>query len=69
MNIVGQKIQECCEAFTESRNPHHDNESYMALIFVDENCVVTAGIDLPPLKYCPWCGREIMFEQGQAGVL
>jgi len=39
-----------------ANEPGTDNEGYGNLIYVDEDGVAVMGDNLPPIRFCPWCG-------------
>lgn len=43
--------QPCCETWTMAHGSGTDNEGYEALISDGR-----MGYELPPLRFCPWCG-------------
>ena len=52
----------CCDAFEASTKDGTDNEAWEPLTYVDEETgSVRMGNDrLPPIKFCPWCGVEVL---------
>ncbi len=47
--------KKCCQEFDRALEGGTDNEGYGKLIYIDGD-VTTTGCNLPPIKYCPWCG-------------
>lgn len=47
-----------CEPFQKAQETCTDNEGYGRLISRSSYGWVT-GCDLPPIKFCPWCGNEL----------
>lgn len=47
----------CCEDWEEAHKRGTDNESYDVLIGY-ENGLPVIGSDLPPVRFCPWCGAR-----------
>lgn len=48
-----------CQAFKDAQLSGTDNEAWGRLIRRDGAEGWSIGIDLPPMKFCPWCGREV----------
>jgi hypothetical protein len=48
-------IAPCCNAWGKSEESGTDNEGYAALRW-DLDGEWHFGLDLPPVKFCPWCG-------------
>lgn len=48
----------CCDDFERAKQPHTDNEEYGPLIIEVEGPVMI-GANLPPIRFCPWCGAEV----------
>lgn len=48
----------CCDEFLLALNEGTDNEGWMPLISI-ENGRWDMGLDLPPLNFCPWCGKKL----------
>lgn len=47
----------CCEAWLKAQEPETDNEAYSWLLDKDLDGNWTIGSYLPPVKFCPWCGK------------
>jgi len=47
-------MDSCCETFEKATKRGTDNEGYGALIYGPS----LIGCDLPPMDYCPWCGKR-----------
>jgi len=53
-----KEIKCTCQAFNDAQLAGTDNEAYGALIrFWDGEW--KAGCDLPPITFCPWCGKSL----------
>jgi len=50
--------QPCCIAWELAHQTASDNEGYGPLISYDKDRNAEIGADLPPVKFCPWCGAE-----------
>lgn len=46
-----------CQAFKDAQGPCTDNEGYGRLLRRDGPDAWSIGSNLPPLKFCPWCGK------------
>ena len=60
-------VESCCEAWAKAHEWKTDNEEYQALVHYDwydreyrENpsTVARIGSNLPPVRFCPWCGAK-----------
>jgi hypothetical protein len=52
-------ILSCCRTMSNAHERGSDNEGYGALIcYTQEGPEMGDG--LPPIKFCPWCGREVV---------
>ena len=50
---------ECCEPMIKAQESGTDNEAYGALISYYGGNDAGVGCDLPPITFCPWCGKKI----------
>lgn len=51
---------DCCMAMIQAQQSGTDNEMYGALVrYYDPDNTVWMGCDLPPITFCPWCGKKI----------
>jgi hypothetical protein len=48
---------QCCEAWEKAQQSGTDNEAYGRLLYGADDWRM--GCDLPPVKFCPWCGAEV----------
>ena len=48
----------CCNDFAHARQMETDSDCYRAAIYEYEG-ELNIGCGLPPIKYCPWCGKEV----------
>ena len=48
----------CCNAFAKALESGTDNEAWSHLIWWMHD-FWKMGADLPPLAYCPWCGKKL----------
>jgi len=51
----------CCAQLAHAFQSCTDNEAYgrLAHIFNHSPSSIYFGSDLPAIKFCPWCGREM----------
>jgi len=49
----------CCNEFSKATARGTDNEGYSCLIRFDGDEAII-GLDLTPLKFCPWCGKPFL---------
>ena len=58
MNMVTLPKEPCCEHWKHAHEIGTDNEEYSVLVWYDEDDKGRAAIgsDLPPVRFCPWCG-------------
>ncbi len=53
----------CCVSMATAFSHGSDNEGYGSLLHSwggnKTERLIGIGSDLPPLKYCPWCGFEV----------
>jgi len=49
----------CCDAFGQAFECGTDNEAWGSLMRHDGDGDLSIGCGLPPIKYCPWCGRPV----------
>lgn len=52
----------CCETWEAAHQWSTDNEMYGPLIWPPERTEsgkYEMGTDLPPIRFCPWCGVEV----------
>lgn len=54
----------CCSEFLRAQESGSDNEGYGRLISC-ANGLWQIGDGLPPLAYCPWCGKDLEEQHGQ----
>lgn len=47
----------CCEAWLQAQEDCTDNEAWRPLIDKDDAGNWRMGSMLPPVRFCPWCGR------------
>jgi len=47
-----------CPQFIAAQQAGTDNEMYGALLYSDADGWAM-GCDLPPISYCPWCGKPV----------
>lgn len=52
----------CCDDFESAQHPGTDNEMYGSLIH-NFGGKFEIGHDLPTMRFCPWCGRDIRKKQ------
>lgn len=52
---------DCCEAMKDAQQSGTDNEAWGPLVRG-----TSIGCGLPPIKFCPWCGRPVPGEQRDA---
>ena len=50
--------EKCCDAWEKAHESCTDNEGYGALIFSSFDGEEHMGVDLPRVKFCPWCGAK-----------
>lgn len=48
----------CCDALERAHEHGTDNEGYGPLLY-SAYPVWAIGSDLPPMRFCPWCGKEL----------
>ena len=68
---MSQPIVRCCESMIHAHESGTDNEGYEELVvYYDESWpngrpvgVPLIGDDLPPIQFCPWCGRPVVVEE------
>lgn len=56
------EVEVCCRPFAAALEPGTDNECYGALIcdvWLDPPQEWIAGVGLPVIRFCPWCGKEL----------
>ena len=53
LNELEAKKDFCCLPFEDAHQSGTDNEGFGPLLRID-----TIGCELPPIKYCPWCGAQ-----------
>ena len=46
----------CCEAFRVAHEAGSDAEGYGSLMREGD---FQSGVELPALRYCPWCGHAV----------
>lgn len=46
---------DCCDAWTEAQQSGTDNEGYGRLLY-ETMGQWSIGSELPPIRFCPWCG-------------
>jgi len=49
----------CCMPMIQAQQAGTDNEAYGALVSCSIEMIIEIGCDLPPITFCPWCGRKI----------
>ena len=67
-NIDGKLRVVCCADMAHACLKGTDNEGYSSLVMctlVAMDGTVVIGCDLPPARYCPWCGGELTPEFGR----
>lgn len=47
-----------CSEFQDAQKKYTDNEGWDPLIYEWDNGW-GIGSDLPPMNYCPWCGKSV----------
>jgi hypothetical protein len=47
----------CCDNLRNAFDVHTDNEGWGPLAKVEAN-LIHIGDELPPIRYCPWCGTS-----------
>lgn len=52
--------EQCCNAWSKAQQPGTDNEMYGQLLrnYGGASNDWHIGCDLPPVKFCPWCGAK-----------
>ena len=50
------ETENCCDTFRRAVEEDTDNEGYEALAHYSDDGSVVMGSNLPPIKFCPWCG-------------
>jgi hypothetical protein len=50
-------LSECCRTWKTACGPGTDNEGYSSLV-CDIGGDEEIGLDLPPVRFCPWCGTR-----------
>ena len=48
----------CCPEWLKAQQSGTDNEGYGRLIQVYPDGAASMGSDLPPIRFCPWCGAD-----------
>lgn len=48
----------CCTDMRDAHSPGTDNEMYGSAVYTYDG-ETRMGTDLPPIKFCPWCGHKI----------
>ena len=51
--------ESCCAEFSRAQRDGSDNEGWCALMGKDVYGGWIIGDDLPPIRYCPWCGKPV----------
>lgn len=58
-------LMPCCETWAKAHEWETDNEMYGRLVHCNDEKegrhaapYPTIGSDLPPVKFCPWCGQS-----------
>jgi len=52
-------VHVCCGDFARALQRGTDNEGYGTLIYALDDKNWCAGVGLPTITYCPWCGQEL----------
>ena len=63
------KVKSCCDAMSRGQEDGTDNEGYLSAIYVSrsENEPRVGSCDeLGPIKFCPWCGKDVELEEDDA---
>lgn len=63
VDTVGVNIMSnsCCPTFARALENETDNESYEALIYIQDDGTFGIGCEsLPSMSYCPWCGTKLL---------
>lgn len=50
------KTKPCCDIFYTAQKDGTDSEGYGGLLTEITDDEWHIGCDLPPIKFCPWCG-------------
>ncbi len=59
---MAQLINICCQPMQNALNRGTDCDGYDELFRTSLNGKeITAGTDLPPIKYCPWCKKDVLY--------
>ncbi len=53
------EIRSCCANFAHAQEDGTDNEGWGKLIDYYGANDANIGSDLPPIKFCPWCGTSL----------
>lgn len=55
-----EPIKPCCESWNQAQQAGSDNEGHGALVYrrYDNGQIEAMGCDLPPIRFCPWCGAK-----------
>jgi len=53
-------IVRCCADMLHAHESGTDNEAYGSLVCYDSKGKPLIGDDLPPIRFCPWCGVPIV---------
>jgi hypothetical protein len=51
-------MSNCCPEFEMACEPCSDSENFSTLITETDNGFHVGSSDLPPIKFCPWCGWD-----------
>ena len=49
----------CCFPMIDAQQAGTDNEAYGSLVSYSLEGIAEMGCDLPPITFCPWCGKKI----------
>ena len=59
MNPTPEDKKYCCSAFEQALGNGTDNEGYGSLIYGLNDDYWQIGYNVPRMKFCPWCGKEL----------
>lgn len=58
MTARGPKLG-CCMAMIQAQQSGTDNEAYGSAVSYSVEGIAEIGCQLPPITFCPWCGKKI----------
>lgn len=68
MTVTERSVTNCCKEFEMALQQGSDSEGWMALIQKDmDGQRLIVGVGLAAIKFCPWCGKELLPTKGGDG--